>query len=658
MRVRSLEQLLTIAEASPITASAVERVWRASSVPELHRGLVMAAARDLGKASTLLAFALARSGMRIEPALMAELVPVFWTLEHMLCACSVHHIRSLALLRVIGERNPAFRSERVAALIAFAVDGHKSAGRTVPGWLVEGLQRSCAALCKSPRRTALLGWSALQLGLDAEQVGGAVLVAGASALADAQLHRVRSWAAADLSALGTDAEGAGPAPAKVRRNDPCPCGSGKKFKRCCARHDSFRRGEKLPVRRTLRPERMQRAELRKLTLTGLDTDTLLAVLDRTAGLGLWEEAGRVLRQLSDRPLEGGLDPVRADLVRRALEDGATAWAENQVKRLSSDAALDGVTRIRLALRGSGALLTALEACARAALDDEDLEDPADVALARALLAEAPALGVLIARAALEPHRPFVSEALLDELERTRQRLGLKARDRGRDWLVAADDDRFRRFDAEHARNEQLGAEARTLRSRLAELEDSRSALARKVRLQERALARQASQEAEEEEAERDDAEVARLRGKIATLRGLLGANIAQRRALRAEVKRLREAPSPAPDVPAPESSSPLPSEPAGPGDGRVRLPRFTRRGADALRRTGAPAQAALQVIAGLAGGASAGWSEVKRLKGADGLHAARVGLHYRLLFYRGEDELEVVDLVTRQNLLTAIKRLR
>ena len=27
-----------------------------------------------------------------------------------------------------------------------------------------------------------------------------------------------------------------PTPTKVRRNDSCPCGSGRKFKRCCGRH--------------------------------------------------------------------------------------------------------------------------------------------------------------------------------------------------------------------------------------------------------------------------------------------------------------------------------------------------------------------------------------------------------------------------------------
>jgi len=27
------------------------------------------------------------------------------------------------------------------------------------------------------------------------------------------------------------------APKKIGRNDPCPCGSGKKYKKCCLAHD-------------------------------------------------------------------------------------------------------------------------------------------------------------------------------------------------------------------------------------------------------------------------------------------------------------------------------------------------------------------------------------------------------------------------------------
>src|SRR5260370_27762800 len=29
-----------------------------------------------------------------------------------------------------------------------------------------------------------------------------------------------------------------PAPAKIGRNDPCPCGSGKKYKRCCMEREA------------------------------------------------------------------------------------------------------------------------------------------------------------------------------------------------------------------------------------------------------------------------------------------------------------------------------------------------------------------------------------------------------------------------------------
>ncbi|MGN5267109.1 YchJ family metal-binding protein [Aeromonas dhakensis] len=37
-----------------------------------------------------------------------------------------------------------------------------------------------------------------------------------------------------------------PAPLRVGRNDPCPCGSGKKFKKCCGRVPCRQRGPRRP----------------------------------------------------------------------------------------------------------------------------------------------------------------------------------------------------------------------------------------------------------------------------------------------------------------------------------------------------------------------------------------------------------------------------
>ena len=53
----------------------------------------------------------------------------------------------------------------------------------------------------------------------------------ALALAKAQGHR--EVVALLQMRLGGKASGSAPGPARVGRNDPCPCGSGKKYKKCC-----------------------------------------------------------------------------------------------------------------------------------------------------------------------------------------------------------------------------------------------------------------------------------------------------------------------------------------------------------------------------------------------------------------------------------------
>ena len=56
-----------------------------------------------------------------------------------------------------------------------------------------------------------------------------------------KFHRARDKAANLNRQLPTEDEPELPTPvepirsdAKVKRNDPCPCGSGKKYKQCCA----------------------------------------------------------------------------------------------------------------------------------------------------------------------------------------------------------------------------------------------------------------------------------------------------------------------------------------------------------------------------------------------------------------------------------------
>ena len=54
--------------------------------------------------------------------------------------------------------------------------------------------------------------------------------------------------------------------AKPGRNDPCPCGSGKKYKKCCLTNDEAAENERLVAERAEREERAaaKRQELRKV----------------------------------------------------------------------------------------------------------------------------------------------------------------------------------------------------------------------------------------------------------------------------------------------------------------------------------------------------------------------------------------------------------
>jgi hypothetical protein len=66
----------------------------------------------------------------------------------------------------------------------------------------------------------------------------------------------------------------------------------------------------------------------------------------------------------------------------------------------------------------------------------------------------------------------------------------------------------------------------------------------------------------------------------------------------------------------------------------------------------------MRTIGALAAGEPAAWRAVKQAKDMPRqVLMARVGIHHRLIFRAGET-LDVLDLVTRESLMTTLKRLR
>ena len=84
---------------------------------------------------------------------------------------------------------------------------------------------------------------------------------------------------------------------KIGRNDPCPCGSGKKYKKCCAT-------------KALGP--------RKVTVQSAG-NMMGRISSLSQGLGSASLSGRI-KPLSDRVSQGGKDISASEVLKKDKED--------------------------------------------------------------------------------------------------------------------------------------------------------------------------------------------------------------------------------------------------------------------------------------------------------------------------------------------------
>ena len=464
---------------------------------------------------------------------------------------------------------------------------------------------------------------------------------------------------------------------KVGRNDPCPCGSGKKFKKCCEAKAAAREEDPSPVEGATLAEVLadpgrwlsmeQLAQLSLKDLLRLDTtratpEQLQQVLELLARSGYWERVEPLLEQTAtqaperlEATLEAAVDEARLQRANAALVRLLDRWAERYPQP-------ELVPVLRALHAGEPTALAVLEEQASAALRAEDSSPAVD--LAYAVLSACPALGILVTRGVLDPTRVEDGEVLLGEVERARDEL-----------LLPPDDPCWRSWDmltgrvpapapAEPAggegEEEDLGAlreRVRALAARAGELEQALEQARRERRHQEQRGSPGARLAAEPEE-------LRRLRAKVEELKALLAQGTEERRALREELRALQAAREEAP-------SEPLAADPrereedeeegeAFPATERAPLvPAFSDAAARALRALDPPtARLALRVVHRLAAGDPGAWSGAKRLQKVRDLASARVGIHHRLLFRPRpeQSELELVDLIHRRELEATLRR--
>ena len=470
---------------------------------------------------------------------------------------------------------------------------------------------------------------------------------------------------------------------KVGRNELCPCGSGKKFKRCCADRPAPPGADPSHVERlhALEPrlergqvELLSRADLARLELPRLRDGTVVEVVRRQAELHDWRRACLAVDELVRRHGKALADEHLQDVIHHALHARRYEDARQLLARLDETVpAPDLRLEVALAARDPDALAQ-LEAAALATVAGTG-GGAAAIDLACAVLHTLPGLGILIARGALYAGHLLDGETLLEEIEEARDDLQLPLGDPAMELFEALGGVHEKELEesegeAERARLAQaavrLRADLDAAAGRLAAMErqvtEHQRELERGERTERAAIAtgQRAAQTAAEEHERRT------LRGKIEELQALIREGNQERGELRRQLSAVTESQVGAPaahEAPAraheldgdDDALEELPAEIAR----AVQIPRFSATASAAFKAVPrSVAAAAMRAIGALAGGEPATWRAVKQAKDMPRqVLMTRVGIHHRLLF-RTDGGLDVLDLVTRESLMTTLKRLR
>ena len=474
----------------------------------------------------------------------------------------------------------------------------------------------------------------------------------------------------------------------VGRNDPCPCGSGKKYKKCCLDKDQgrSRHSPSLTDLLALAPPPIDEArltldqirsltprELLQLDVTKIPRDRVGVYLRALLSNHEDEEAVRAMEKagpFDDREdwweevLYSATHIKNRTLVRRLLD--LRVEPGFKLERVPSE------SRLLLAAEYPNPALDLIEAEALKGLRDPKSEDL--IGLGYALLdGDWPALGILFTRGLLNTAQSIDAWMLLEGLLTARDRLNLDPEDPAEDiydqrFLV--DDDEPEQRSPELTQNRlELQAnqeEMRRLRQKLVELEKE---LERKARLKGPPPA-PATPSAPAPPKPSEDAALLTLRQELEALKNELKNRHGERNQLRRELQetltdlehlKKHSETTPA-TAPAPESKDELElfgaADPAAETSQVIRVPEFPKKFSDQLHPLPKPAiRHALALIGRLAAGEPAAFQGMKRLALNREICRQRVGMDHRLLFRLKPQTLEVIALINRRDLDRTVRNL-
>jgi len=481
---------------------------------------------------------------------------------------------------------------------------------------------------------------------------------------------------------------------KVGRNAPCPCGSGKKYKKCCLGKvlsapspansaSSAERVDHGALGWTMPPDQfseMRIQELCRQDLSALPSELLAIAVAQFCQYRYWNYARRAINELSGRddlPRYQTMDGYRRILIYEALKAHQLDCVHEQIALLENPDEMDDSMRLEIKLHDPDQnTLQQLDDYAQLQLREQD--GASAVELAYALLATFPALGIFFARGALSSKCLLDSEMLLENIEEVRDALQLPAGDAAQELFDRISEqgvDEYLLHHAEQAASqaqqialretetvrEQYRASRRRIDDLQANLLDKESHLKELVER----LSQPPSKESDGAADRRSDSpNTDVLRDKIAELKALLNLGNKERSKLRRQLLEATNRMVETSDAKAEttlEDADPLESADLA-GRKRAtavrRFPVFSNSAKKSMRKIPIQvAEAAMLAVADLTSARAAGWSSVKRLKGAPGIFSQRIGIHYRLLFSLDPagDDLIVQELIHRRDLEMAVK---
>lgn len=473
---------------------------------------------------------------------------------------------------------------------------------------------------------------------------------------------------------------------KVGRNDPCPCGSGRKYKQCCTNkdHERLLRSSTVPGKTIEEIEACPEPHVTAASVGKLD----IWQLTHLNPLLLKPEVLReYLSALSVLPQPDAIVSAFERLGYREEFQLIWAWAciasyhanrKDAVERLLAlRGGLDAVgdefpagARLLLQRDDPAGFLREAEALALDALKTGDEEKLLNFATGFAST-QTPALGIFVARSVIPITDNVSATNILGRILAAHDRLGLSPDDPFANIVEKRLTDKTV---GEHGKDSQALRTARDrLEAKAGEVNRLKAELLRtRNEMERRAQARTASAASHPTVRTSlpptDDS--ADLRRKVTELKALLNERHAERTHLRHEISKAQEELDAArhaarPTLPAEsaahgtdtEHEHLLPAEEHGTQP--VRLIEFPHKFHITLDTLPRPvASTAMQMLGRLASGESSAFSGVVRLKANREIYRQRIGSDHRLLFRLSSTHLEVVDLINRRDLDLRIKSLR